>query len=78
MLFIGSVLFRKMLKIVRPDFYDDDGIRNSRHVYKDKQPGTALGDNPIIGENDEDDESVDSIFESITDKYKNSWRVYNE
>jgi hypothetical protein len=53
-----------------PDFYDDDGIRNSRHVYKDKQPGTALGDNPIIGENDEDDESVDSIFESITDKYK--------
>ncbi|EBS4516807.1 hypothetical protein DQT32_05265 [Salmonella enterica subsp. enterica serovar Braenderup] len=52
-----------------PDFYDDDGIRNSRHVYKDKQPGTALGDNPIIGESEED-ESVDSIFESITDKYK--------
>jgi len=53
-----------------PEFYDDEGIRNSRHAYKGKQPGTALGDNPLVHESDEDDESVDSIFESITDKYK--------
>jgi len=52
-----------------PEFYDDEGIVNSRHAYKDKQPGTALGDNPLVGESDEDDESVDSIFESITNKY---------
>lgn len=54
-----------------PEFYDDAGIRNSRHAYKGKQPGTALGDNPLVHEGeDEDDESVDSIFESINEKYK--------
>ncbi len=52
-----------------PEFFDDEGIRNSRHAYKGKQPGTALGDNPLVHEN-EDDESVDSIFESINEKYK--------
>ena len=52
-----------------PEFYDDEGIRNSRHAYKGKQPGTALGDNPLVHENEED-ESVDSIFESINEKYK--------
>lgn len=52
-----------------PKFYDDDGIVNSRHAYKDKQPGTALGDNPLVGESEED-ESVDSIFESISSQYK--------
>ncbi|QOI71690.1 putative structural protein [Erwinia phage pEa_SNUABM_47] len=53
-----------------PDFYDDEGIRNSRHEYRNKR--TALGDNPILSvdESEEDDESVDSIFESINDKYK--------
>ena len=51
-----------------PEFYDDEGIRNSRHAYKGKQPGTALGDNPLA--EDEDEESVDSIFESINKQYK--------
>lgn len=52
-----------------PEFYDDEGIRNSRHEYRHKR--TALGDNPILSVNEEDeDESVDTIFESITDKYK--------
>ncbi|AFC21657.1 virion structural protein [Cronobacter phage vB_CsaM_GAP32] len=54
-----------------PEFYDDEGIRNSRHAYKGKQPGTALGDNPLVGESEDDeDESVDSIFESINKQYK--------
>lgn len=53
-----------------PEFYDDAGIRNSRHAYKGKQPGTALGDNPLVHEDADEDESVDSILESINDKYK--------
>lgn len=55
-----------------PEFYDDEGIVNSRHAYKDKQPGTALGDNPLVGESEEDqeEESVDTIFESISRQYK--------
>ena len=60
---------RTMQEDAEPEFYDDSGIRNSRHSYKDKQPGTALGDNPLVHESEED-ESVDSIFESINDKYK--------
>ncbi len=52
------------------EYYDDEGIRNSRHEYKDKQPGTALGDNPLVGESDDEDESVDSILESINAQYK--------
>lgn len=51
-----------------PDFYDDDGIRNSRHDYRHKR--THLGDNPILSVNEDEDESVDSILESINDKYK--------
>lgn len=53
-----------------PEFYDDEGIQHSRHTYKGKQPGTALGDNPFVYENEEDDESIDDIFESINNKYK--------
>lgn len=53
-----------------PEFYDDSGIRNSRHAYKGKQPGTPLGDNPFVHEGEDEDESVDSIFESINEKYK--------
>ncbi|SOK58482.1 hypothetical protein [Yersinia phage fHe-Yen9-04] len=53
-----------------PEFYDDEGIRNSRHDYRHKR--TALGDNPILSvdESEDEDESVDSIFESINEKYK--------
>lgn len=51
-----------------PDFYDNSGIENSRHAYKDKREGTALGDNPIY--EDEDGDSVESILESITSRYK--------
>lgn len=53
-----------------PEFYDDEGIQHSRHAYKGKQPGTALGDNPLVHESEEDDESVEDIFESINNKYK--------
>jgi len=54
-----------------PEFYDDSGIQHSRHAYKGKQPGTALGDNPLVHESeDEDDESVEDIFESINNQYK--------
>lgn len=65
-----------------PEFYDTDGIEHSRHKFKDKAPGTALGDNPLdreIYESDEaeevdvqdedDNESVEDILESINAKY---------
>lgn len=52
-----------------PEFYDDSGIQHSRHAYKGKQPGTALGDNPFVHESEEEDESVEDIFESINNKY---------
>lgn len=53
-----------------PEYYDDEGIRNSRHEYRHKR--TALGDNPILSVNEEEDEdeSVESIYESINEKYK--------
>ena len=62
-----------------PSFYDTDGIEHSRHKFKDKFPGTALGDNPLQREvhesTDEDsedcdeEESVDAIYESIEARY---------
>lgn len=63
-----------------PEYYDTDGIEHSRHKFKDKIPGTALGDNPLdrdvyesaeeVDTQDEDDEeTVEDILESISAKY---------
>lgn len=57
-----------------PEFFDNDGIENSRHNYSQKR--TALGDNPLLNnvrESEEDDtdedEDVDQIYESIQSQY---------
>lgn len=53
-----------------PEFADTDGIQYSRHRMKPKFNGAALGDNPLREEDEEeDDESVDDIFESLQKKY---------
>jgi len=58
-------------RMILLSIFDDSGIQHSRHAYKGKQPGTALGDNPLVHESeDEDDESVEDIFESINNQYK--------
>lgn len=58
----------------RPDPYevDTDGIQHARHEYRHKR--TKLGDNTIltnIHESDEeDDESVEELHESLNERYK--------
>ncbi|AZU98183.1 hypothetical protein BZF66_06890 [Salmonella enterica] len=65
-----------------PEFFDNDGIENSRHNYRHKR--TALGDNPLLHnvreseevdadndkEDDNDDEDVEQIYESIAAQYE--------
>lgn len=56
-----------------PESYDNDGNVNRVHEFKPKQPGTALGDNPLnVNEEEEadDDESVEDIYESLQSKYE--------
>lgn len=69
-----------------PEFIDMDGIENSRHEYRPKRPGTALGDNPLAFESideldneaaeaaeqsaEDDEETVDDILESLNLRYK--------
>ncbi len=54
-----------------PEQFDTDGIEHSRHEYRHKR--TKLGDNTIltnINEEDEDDETVEQIHESLNERYK--------
>lgn len=59
-----------------PCVVDMDGIENSRHAFK-RQPGTALGDNPLKegefspegNEEDEEDDNIEDILESINSRY---------
>lgn len=60
-----------------PSYYDNDGIENSRHNYSPKR--NALGDNPLLNNvreseevdaDNDDEEDVDSIYESIAAQYE--------
>jgi hypothetical protein len=65
-----------------PEYYDNDGNENRVHKFEPKFPGTALGDNPLnVNESDESvegnaeledesDEEVEDIFESLQKKYQ--------
>lgn len=56
-----------------PSTYDNEGNVHRVHEFKPKQPGTALGDNPLnVYEEDEEyeDESVEDIYESLQSKYE--------
>ncbi|HAN3822303.1 TPA: hypothetical protein IFA33_000856 [Escherichia coli] len=67
-----------------PEYYDNEGNENRVHKFEPKFPGTALGDNPLnVNESEEDDspegnidleddsdEEVEDIFESLQEKYK--------
>lgn len=52
-----------------PELVDTDGIQYSRHRMKPKFNGAALGDNPLREEEQEDEETVDDIFESLQKRY---------
>lgn len=61
-----------------PDFFNNDGIENSRHNYRHKR--TSLGDNPLLhnvreseevdDDEDDSDEDVEKIYESIAAQYE--------
>lgn len=61
-----------------PSYFDNDGIENSRHNFSPKR--NALGDNPLLNnvreseevdaDNDEEEEDVESIYESISAQYE--------
>ncbi|WNA15927.1 hypothetical protein XaC1_284 [Xanthomonas phage XaC1] len=57
-----------------PHEVNTDGIENSRHEFRHKR--TKLGDNTILSdihestEDDEDEESVEQIHESLNERYK--------
>ena len=68
-----------------PEYYDNEGNENRVHKFEPKFPGTALGDNPLnVNESEEDedslegnpeleddsDEEVEDIFESLQAKYE--------
>ncbi|AXC39404.1 UNVERIFIED_ORG: hypothetical protein [Escherichia phage CMSTMSU] len=65
-----------------PEYYDNDGNENRVHKFEPKFPCTALGDNPLnVNESDESvegneeledesDEEVEDIFESLQKKYQ--------
>lgn len=55
-----------------PSMVDMDGIENSRHAFK-KQPGTALGDNPLNITEDEDVMYKDARGYSIMRHPDGSW-----
>lgn len=67
-----------------PEYYDNEGNEHRVHKFEPKAPGTALGDNPLnVNESEDDDspegnidleddsdEKVEDIFESLQEKYK--------
>lgn len=62
----GEYFWKRIVHESEAEFYNDEGIRNSRHEVKTKS-GVALGDN---GLEDRSDDDVNGIFESLQERYK--------